>query len=280
LLVNLSHHLEHMKIKNWVYSIFQESQILYHEGFKNVLPTPGIEIREGTLEPDIIAWNDTTIIIFENKSGTPDPIEDIKRAKKYLRIPLESFRKFTNFQIQAIEVVLLYFEENLLDNRKLKEELFGNTVMERNLVIWVLDRKVGRIRLIYGNHSNQKLNTLLKAGLPIELLPPSRIFIQRDSPTALLAKEMFMRLLSRSLKERNKEFTLDTAIEIFTDQFFAYSDSEKRNKLRNAIEIGEGLDICKQKSSDEWVLNLTYGNPEEFLEKLDLLLKQEYFESS
>jgi hypothetical protein len=267
-----------MQIKNWVYSIFQESQILYHEGFKNVLPTPGIEIGKGTLEPDIIAWNDTTVIIFENKSGTPDPVEDVKRAKKYLRIPLESLRNVTNFQIQEIEVVLLYFEENLLDHRELKEELFGNTIVEKNLVIWVLDRKVGRIRLVYGSHSNRKLNALLKVGLPIELLPPSHIFIQRDSPNALLAKEMFMRLLRRSLKERNKEFTLDTAIDIFADQFFAYSDSEKRDKLRNAIKTGERLDLCREKSSDEWTLNLSYGNPEEFLEKLDLLLKQEYFD--
>lgn len=268
-----------MQIKNWVYSVFQESQILYHEGFKNVQPTPGIKVSEGKLSPDIIAWNDTAVIIFENKSGKPDPIEDIKKAKKYLHIPLESFRKFTKFQIQAIEVVLLYFEENLLDNRELKEELFGNVVTERNLVIWTLDRKVGRIRLVYGNHSNQKLNILLKTGLPIGLLPPSRIFIQPDSPSVLLAKEMFMRLFSWSLKERNKEFTLDTTIDIFTDQFFAYSDSEKRDKLHKAIKIGERIGLCRQKSSDEWVLNLSYGNPEGFLEKLDLLLKQGYFES-
>lgn len=268
-----------MQIKNWVYSIFQESQILYHEGFKNVQPTPGIEVSEGKLSPDIIAWNDTAVIIFENKSGKPDPIEDVKKVKKYLRIPLESFQKFTNFQIQAIEVVLLYFEENLLDNRELKDELFGNVVMEKNLVIWTLDRKVGRIRLVYGSHSSQKLNTLLKKGLPIELLSPSRIFIQPDSPLVLLAKEMFMRLLSRSLKERNKEFTLATTLDVFTDQFFAFSDSEKRDKLRKAIKIGVELGLCKQKSSDEWVLNLRYVDPEDFLEKLNQLLKQEHFKA-
>lgn len=266
-----------MQIKNWVYSLFQDSSVLYHQGFKNVRPTPGIEVREGSLTPDIIAWNDAALIIFENKSGKPNPVEDVKQAKKYLRIPLESLRKFTNFQIKEIEVVLLYFEENLQDNRELKKELFGEAIMEKKLIIWTLDRKVGRIRLVYGSHSNLNLNTLLKRGLPIELLPSSRIFIQHDSPRILLAKEMFMRLFSWSLKERNKEFTLKTSIAVFTDQFFAFSDSEKRGKLRDAIKIGEKFGLCKQKSSDEWVLNLSYGNPADFLGKVSLLLKQGYF---
>lgn len=265
-----------MRIKNWVYWLFQECQVLYHQGFKNVLPTPGIEVKEGNLSPDIIAWDDTTIIIFENKSGKPNPEEDVSRAKKYLRIPIESLREFTNFQIQEIEVVLLYFEENLLENRELKEELERKVIMERKMVVWALDKKVGRIRLVYGNHTNPNLNVMLKKGLPIELLVPNRIFIQPDSPIVLLAKEMFMRLFSWSFKERNKEFTLQTTIEIFKDQFFAFSNSEKRSKLRKAIKIGENLNLCKQKSSDEWVLNLVYGNPEDFTEKIGSLLKQRY----
>lgn len=279
MLVNLESHLEHMKIKNWVYSLFQECQALYHQGFKNVHPTPGIMTKEESFEPDIIAWDDTTILIFENKSGKPDPIEDVKRAKKYLRIPIENLRKITNFQVQEIEVVLLYFEEILQNDRALKEELFRNAVLEKKLVIWTLDRKVGRMRRVYGNHSNSNLNTLLKKGLPIELLAPSRIFVQPDSPSVLLAREMFWRLFTWSLKERNKEFTLQTIVEIFKDQFFAFSDTEKQRKLRKAIITGENSNLCKQKSSDIWRLNLNYSNPEEFLEKLGQLLTQGYFKS-
>lgn len=269
-----------MRMKNWVYSLFQENQVLYDQGFRSVQPTPGIEVGEKSVSPDIIAWNDTTVIIFENKSGKPDSEKDVNQAKKYLNIPLEILRELTNLQIQETEVVLLYFEENLQDNRDLKEELFRKAIMERKLVIWTLDKTVGRIRLVYGDHSNSNLNSLLKRGIPIELLAPSRIFVQPNSPSALLSRELFVRLLSWSFKERDKEFTLQTTIEIFKNQFFAFSDSEKHRKLRDAIKTGENLNLCKQKTPETWRLTLNYGNPEEFLEKLNQFLKQGYFKSN
>ncbi len=108
----------------------------------------------------------------------------------------------------------------------------------------------------------------------INLIPPRRIFLQPDSPIPLLARELFIRLLERALRYRNKEFSLEDARNELSGQVYAFKDHEEYAKIRKAIGIGVRQQLCRVVTSDQWALDLALTNPERYLEKLSQLLKQ------
>ncbi len=271
--VPLKRHVEHMKLKNWAYSLFQPSQVLYHEGFTHIWPTPAISVGNKKLSPDLIAESGTALLILDAKAGKPDPKGDAEGAKRYLKIPLESLQEYTGSQIQDVEVVFLYSEENLQDT-ELKEKLTGKLTLERRIVVWSLDKLVGKIHLVHGMHSNSKMNKLLRSGLPVNLISPHHIYIQPDSSSSLIARELFQRLLQWSYRTRKKNFDLEVAQETLGDQVYGFSDREELDKLRRAIRIGERNHLCRRADSNIWKLNLFFGRPQSFLEKLHPLTRQ------
>jgi hypothetical protein len=275
--LHLENHIEHMKLKNWIHSLFEPCQTLYHAGYTDVRPTPAITVSSKTMSPDIIAWSKILTLIFEVKSGSPNADDDFDRAKEYLEIPFEVLEQYLELPVNKVETVLLYFESNLRE-QKSTEALKAKISLQQNIVIWSLDKRVGQIRLFYGSHSDVHLNDLLTARLPVNLIPPQRIFVQPDSPTRLLARELFLRLFQRAYRTRSKKFSLNDALIELEGQIYAFSDNEGVAKIRKAIYTGTREGLCKSIDSNVWELNLVLGNPERYLVQLSKLLSQKDFE--
>jgi len=276
--IHIAHHLNHMKLKNWAYSLFRPSCVLYDKGFSEVRKTPAITTPDKSFSPDIIAWSNMVTLILDAKSGTPQPDEDFNQAKEYLQVPKETLTRFLEHPVNDVEVILLYLEENLREHAP-REGLLSKLALEPKILIWALDQTAGQIRLFYGKHSNSDLDTLLKAGLPVNLLPPREIFIQPDSPLSMLAREVFLRLMQLAYRSRNKTFSLDTIAQELEGQVFALSQSEEKAKLRKVIAMGVRENLCRPTEPDCWELNLVFANPEAYLNKLNRLLEQKNLET-
>lgn len=275
--IHLQNHIEHMKLKNWIHSLFETCQTLYHLGYTDVRPTPLVTIDSKTMSPDIIAWSKELTLIFEVKSGSPNADEDFDQVKGYLEIPLEVWEKYLELPVSKVETVLLYFENNLKDSKG-REALLNKISLQQNVIVWSLDERAGQIRLFYGSHSDMHLNDLLKARLPVSLIPPQRIFVQPDSPTRLLARELFLRLFQRAYRIRSKKFSINDALKELEDQNYAFNDIEKNVKTRNAIRIGMRQGLCRSINSNGWELYLILGKPENYLRLLNKLLAQKEIE--
>jgi hypothetical protein len=267
-----------MKLKNWAYSLFKPDQVLYNKGFSEVVKTPLIKMLSKSFSPDIIAWSNKVTLIIDAKSGKPQPEEDFNQAKGYLQIPKETLSRFFGHPVNKIEVVLLYFDENLKES-ELVESLKSKITLEPKVIVWVLDQRTGQIRLFYGSHSDPDLNAILKARLPVSSLPPPEIFIQPDSPILFLAKEVFVRLMQYAYRSRNKTFSLDTIIHELEGQVYAFSQSEAKSKLRKVVAMGTKENLCRSISSNTWELNLIFENPELYLTKLSRILELKPLES-
>lgn len=194
-----------MRLKNWAYSLFKSSSVLFHQGFKVAVPTPAIVAANKYFSPDLIAWSNMVTWILEVKSGKPNPEEDFERAKEYLQISKESLSLVLDRPVNEIEVILLYFEHNLKEHA-LVEALQSKIILETRIIVWALDQRAGYVCLFYGKHANPDLTTLLKNRIPVSLLPPRDIFVQPDSPLTLLAREVFLRLMERAYRIRDKMF--------------------------------------------------------------------------
>jgi len=262
-----------MKLKNWAYVLFEHCHALHHMGFVDVRPTPSIEIEGKTLSPDIIAWSQPVTLIIEAKSGSPDPDGDVDQAKDYLEIPKEILEKYLGQPVHEREAVILYSEDNLRDPTP-RESLLSKIALERRIIIWSLNKRAGEVHLFYGNHSNQDLNKLLNARLPVALIPPPRIFLQPDSPIVLLTREIFIRLYQRAYRLRTKKFSFEDARVELIGQVFGFDEREEQAKIRKAFTVGNRHELCRQIASDEWELNLVFSNPERYFEKITRLLQQ------
>ena len=251
---------------------------MFHQGFSVIIPTPIITTSEKSFSPDIVAWSNTVTWIIEAKSGKPKPDEDYEQAKEYLQIPKEQLSALLERPVNAVEVILLYLEQNLKE-RVLVEALQSKLILEPKIIVWALDHRVGQIRLFYGNHKDPDLNSVLKAEIPMDLLPSRDIFIQPDSPLSLLTKETFIRLMERAYRTRDKKFSLDTIKEELNGQIYAFNETEGLRKLRKVVNVGVKQDLCRAIDSDLWELNLAFGNPEHFLRKISELLRQPCLET-
>lgn len=275
--IHLEEHVNHMRLKNWAYSLFKSSGVLFHQGFEVAVPTPAIVTVEKCFSPDIVAWSDIVTWILEVKSGKPNPEEDSKQAKEYLQIPKESLSIILGRPVNDVEVILLYLERNLKE-RGLVEALQSKIILETRIVIWSLDQRAGQVRLFYGEHGDPNLTSLLKARIPISLLPSRDIFVQPDSPLTLLAREVFCRLMERAYRTRDKKFSLSIVKEQLQGQVYAFNENEGNRKLRKAIRMGVRQGLCRIIDSDAWELNLAFKNPEPYLKRLNQFLQQQSLE--
>jgi hypothetical protein len=124
-----------MRLKNWAFSLFQPERILFQIGFRNVRPTPAIQ-RPGDdpLTPDLVAWDDSCILVIECCSGLPNQA-DCSKAQKYLNLPLPFYTKLTGISQPRLEVVLFYFEDKFNSAGNGNEGLREISVREE-IVVW------------------------------------------------------------------------------------------------------------------------------------------------
>ena len=116
-------YLAHMRLKNWVFSLFQPGKSLFEEGFSNVLPTPVIQTaKDQFLTPDLLAWSDDTALFFSCKSGAPRPTDDMMDLDHYLALSQNQLQETIRTRGLTLEGVLLYYDRSLGKAAKLSLE--------------------------------------------------------------------------------------------------------------------------------------------------------------
>jgi len=261
--------MDHMDLKNWVTSLFEKGSTLNTYGFANLLATPLIVGDGDSWTPDIIVWNDKIVLIIECKSGTPSE-EDLTQAKSYVNIPKSLISMQTGLSSFTQKVVLLYFKDKLESDRKLKDDLLGKLILEKNVLVWACEKGF-QITWVAGDHGDPQLDSLLKGGLPLMHLPLRQIEVQPDSPIALLEKLIFTKLWERAFRFRDTRFTIGTIREILEGHNYAL-EKDRERKLLDAIKAGEKHDLCiVEQTNQVWRLNIILNSPatyEEYLKKL------------
>jgi len=270
-MITLSHRtlMDHMDLKNWAISLFEKGSTLNSYGFVNLLATPLIAGDGDSWTPDLIVWNEKIVLIIECKSGTPSE-DDLTQAKSYVNIPRSLIAMQTGLSSFSQKVVLLYFKDKLESDRKLKDDLLGKLILEKDILVWACERGV-QITWVAGDHGDPQLNSLIKGGIPLMHLPLQQIEVQPDSPIVLLEKLIFTKLWERAFRFRDTRFTIGTIREILEGHNYVL-EKDRERKLLNAIKAGEKHTLCTVEQTNQiWRLNIILNSPatyEEYLKKL------------
>jgi len=264
-----------MELKNWALSLFTPERPLYHHGFVNVRPTPSISTPEGFLTPDLVAWNESSILVIECCSGIPSA-DDSTKADKYSQIPSTFYTALTSIDNPLLETVLLYYEEKFDSDATARESVMRAISIRRNVIVWTCIPAI-TIHSTAGSHANTALDSIMRGGVPLERYPSPQIEIQPDSPLELLARVLFRRLFERAIRNRDTIFTLAQARESIADQNYA-TRADEEVKLRRAIAIGSSLGLCGTEQQEvRWRLSFYVDSPlsmERFLSRLTGILSQ------
>jgi len=268
-------HLSHMELKNWAFSLFNPERPLYHHGFVSVRPSPSISTPEGFLTPDLVAWNDSTILVIECCSGMPSA-DDSTKVDKYSQIPSTFYTALTGIDNPLLETVLLYYEEKFDSDAAARESVTRAISIRRSVIIWTCIPAI-TIHSVAGSHANTALESIMRGGAPLERYPSPQIEIQPDSPLELLARVLFRRLFERAIRSRDTSFTLTQARESIADQNYA-TRADEDVKLRRAVAIGSRLGLCGTEQPEvRWRLSFYVDSPlsiERFLSRLTGILSQ------
>lgn len=272
--MSLRSHLDHMDLKNWVFSLFDVGRPLHTYGFRNRRATPIIASDTKEWTPDVIAWSDKMALIIECKTGEPDE-EDIAQAKSYADIPESAITSLTGTPNLSRKVILLYFKDRLYSNPKLLEALLAKSSLEKDLVIWACEKGYN-IALVDGSHAEDELDSLLRGNLGLTHFPAQAIEIQPDSPTVLVERLLLTRLWERAFKYKDTRFTIGTAKEILENHNYADKKNRER-RLNDAIRSAEKHGLCSTEQTGAiWKLNFIADKPSSvtnYLEKLNEIIK-------
>jgi hypothetical protein len=265
-----------MRLKNWAFFLFNPEGTLFHQGFSNVRPTPTVSTPDGLLTPDLMAWDNSTVLVIECCSGTPNA-NDSTKVEKYSRLPSGSYRTLTGIGSPLVESVLLYYEDRFKPTEQATEGLLRAISMRRDIAVWTCIPSIA-IQIAAGSHANSTLESVMRGGAPLGPYPSPSIEIQPDSPTELVARVLFRRLFEFAMRSRDTSFTLTQAQESIADQNYATQAGEEETRVRRAIEIGVRFGLCGvEHPGVRWRLDFyrdRHVTVERFLARLSGILSQ------
>jgi len=275
-LQSLRAHLAHMQLKNWAFCLFNPDGALFHQGFTNVRLTPSISMPDGLLTPDLVAWDNCTILVIECCSGTPNS-GDLDKVDRYSRLPSTSYTTLTGIGKPFIESILLYYEDKFESDQAGRDDLLRAISLRSDIIVWTCVPSLV-IRSEAGSHSSNTLGSTMRGGAPLGRFPSPQIEIQPDSPEMLVARVLLRRLFELAMRTRDTSFTLVEAQQSIIDQNYASQASEEETKLRRAIQVGLRLGLCEEERPGvRWRLNFYHDRAvtiERFLSRLTGMLSQ------
>jgi len=265
-----------MQLKNWAFSLFNPEGTLFHHGFTSVRPTPLISTQDRLLTPDLVAWDNSTVLVIECCSGTPNP-NDSSKLDRYSQLPSASYTALTGIPGPLIESILLYYEQKFESNPIAREGLLRAISLRRDIIVWTCIPSVA-IRSTAGSHANEALESVMRGGAPLGPYPSPPIEIQPDSPVELVTRVLFRRLFELAMRSRDTGFDITQAQQVIADQNYATQASEELTKVQRAIELGSRLGLCEGEHPRlRWRLSFFYDRPvtiERFLSRLSGILSQ------
>jgi hypothetical protein len=271
--LSLKTYLDHMDLKNWAFSLFDDGCPLHTYGFKYRRATPSITGETKIWTPDLVVWSDKSILIVECKGGKPTE-DDLMQAKTYADIPESALLALTGLAKVERKVVLLYFKDILQSDLIAKEALLAKLALQRDILVWAYERGFS-VTSVQGSHDEDELDSLLKGGIDVPRLLSHQIEIQPDSPTVLLERLLFRKLWERAFRYKDTRFTIGTAREILDGHIFAVKNPDRR--LNEAISSGESHGLCSTEQPGQvWKLDVILESPpsiQSYLQRLQDVLK-------
>lgn len=224
----------------------------------NFMQVPG---RDGNLsDPDIVLYNNETLLLVEVKSGNSVESRDEKQMQRAGELSVEDGREFlkdTDFddpvldhtELTDIQPVIVYDFETILSCKQSASCKDRLTSMGENGGV-LSQQKGGELELVQGTVSDNALESLLESGIALPKFPDTTLYLTENTNREILAYSICFDLVRPQFNTQNR-------VEVEPEDVYnRYRGREiKRRKLVDALQFLTQINACSNPSGQLYIFH-------------------------
>lgn len=234
---------------NIFYSAFhgvEGGRTLKDLGFKHPLRFPEIPIRnrQNPAEPDIVVYNDETLLLVEIKAGanvTPRHRKQMERCEAVSIEDGEVFLKdaqigdyeLDHTNLENIESAIVYLEEPYqTEIAPYADELLSDIA---DLAVVMTQSKGGQLQIQRGSFAESELDSFLSSGISLPDVPSPTIYLNEEVEKECLAVSICFDHIIKDLKDGPVSLTPSRVDDLYPNRAIRVDD---------VIDVLDFLDEC------------------------------------
>lgn len=241
---------------NIFYSAFhgvEGGRTLKELGFRHPLRFPEIPIRnrQNPAEPDIVVYNDETLLLVEIKAGTNVTPRHRKQMERCEAVSIEDGEEFLkdaqigeygldHTNLENIEPAIVYLEQPYqAEMTPNADELLSDIA---NVAVVMTQSKGDQLQIRRGAFEESTLNSFLSSGLPLPDVPSPTIYLNEEVEKECLAVSICFDHVLKDLKDGHVSLSPSQVEDLYPNRAIEIDD---------VIDVLDFLDECGACEKDD-----------------------------